>query len=478
MHNDCLRVSLPFRTAALLLVLSAPVALIGQGSPPPPAHDSAPGPMPVHRAEAAKGGPMPDMGMGPGPLAIPMTRMGSGTSWVPDASPMHAQHFNAGDWELMVHGVAFVTYDHQQGGPRGDTQFGSQTWAMFMASHWLGGGRLQLRGMASADPWTVTERGYPLLLQSGESFNGAALHDRQHPHDLFMELTANYQVPITRHVGVEAYAGPVGEPAVGPAAFPHRPSASGDPFAPLGHHWQDATHIAFGVVTAAVFTHDIKIEASLFNGREPDQHRADFDLNTPLRPTLDSYSGRITVNPSAEWSASAWYSYLGSPEQLEPTVSQHRMGVSLLAGRPLGARGHWSSALVYGANLYSNDRRLSNSALLETNLDLDGRNTVFGRLEYVTKSTADLAVSAPDAGARFNVGAVSIGYVRDIGAFTRYGTVGIGAVLTIDAISAALEPTYRTRTPSGFGIYLRLRPAHTHAGGMMMDHGMHMEPRQ
>ena len=34
--------------------------------------------------------------------------------------------------------------------------------------------------------------------------------------------------------------------------FMHRPSAADDPFAPLGHHWQDATHEAFGVVTTGL----------------------------------------------------------------------------------------------------------------------------------------------------------------------------------------------------------------------------------
>src|SRR5438034_1250462 len=211
-----------------------------------------------------------------GPLGIPETRMGSGTSWLPDASPMHAAHVTLGDWTLMVHGKGFFQYDWQ-GGSRGSNQLGIVNWAMAMASRPLGGGQLQLRGMVSAEPWTIGSRGYPLLVQSGESYQGAPLHDRQHPHDLFMELAALYERPVARHFALSLYLAPVGEPAVGPVAFPHRPSAADDPLAPISHHWQDGTHITFGVVTAGVFTRSAKLEASWFNGREPDEIRTNFD---------------------------------------------------------------------------------------------------------------------------------------------------------------------------------------------------------
>ncbi len=427
----------------------------------------------VHGAVAA---PMGEMGMRPGPLGVPITRMGSGTSWLPDAAPMRAEHIMTGGWELMIHGSVFVTYDQQFGGPRSATQFGSQNWGMFMASHWLGAGRLELRAMLSAEPWTVTERGYPLLLQSGEQYNDELLHDRQHPHDLFMEVAADYQTPITKTVGLDLYGGPAGEPALGPVAFPHRPSASSDPFAPLGHHWQDATHVSFGVLTAGIFTHDVKLEASTFNGREPDQHRADIDLATPHNPTFDSYSTRLSVNPAAQWSMAAWYGYLRSPEQLDPAVSQHRMGASVLNSRRFGAHGQWSSAAIYSANLYSNDARLSNSALIETNLDFDGHNTVFGRAEFVTKGPDDLDVPAPipPAPNRFNIGSFTVGYVREIGSLTRFASAGLGGLLILDAIPSTLDETYHTRVPRGYGIYVRVRPSTVHGGEGQSMGNMHM----
>ena len=434
------------------------------------------------------------------PIGIPMTRMGSGTSWLPDRSPMHAKHFTAGGWEVMLHGVAFVQFDKQYT-KRGDEQFGAPNWGMLMASHPLGGGRLTLRDMMSLDPFTVTSRGYPLLLQSGEEYQGQPLHDRQHPHDLFLELAAIYEHPVAHDIGVQLYLAPVGEPASGPVAFPHRPSASSDPLAPLVHHWQDATHIAFGVATAALYTRTLKVEGSIFNGREPDAIRTNFDYKGR---SLDSYAGRLTFNPKANVSLSGSYTYLKSPETLHPEISQHRISASMLYGRTFGAQGEWSSAIIYGANKENGAREggttaLSNSVLAETNLDLDGTNTVFGRAEFVQKSAADLAVDAaeqpgiaafaattPDT--RFDVGSLVLGYVREISKFTG-GSIGLGFRGSLDLVPSALEPAYGTRTPGGFAVFLRFRPSYMHMdshstnspkhGG---DHesmpGMKMPPQQ
>jgi len=246
------------------------------------------------------------------PLGVPMDRMGSGTTWIPDAVVLPSRHYMKGAWELMFHGFVFTQYNDQSG-PRGDSQFGSLNWGMFMASRTLAGGRFQARTMLSLDPATVTARGYPLLLQTGESYRGQPLHDRQHPHDFWMELGVLYERPVTNRFGVTLYAAPAGEPALGPVAFMHRPSAMDDPVAPLGHHWQDATHISFGVVTGGVFTKRWKVEGSIFNGREPDENRWGFD-----HIRLDSYSGRFTINPDSSWSLAAGYGDLKSPEALHP----------------------------------------------------------------------------------------------------------------------------------------------------------------
>jgi hypothetical protein len=401
-----------------------------------------------------------------GVLGIPMNRMGSGTSWLPDAAPMHAVHFKAGSWALMVHGVAFGMYD-KQFTRRGDDQVSSVNWGMLMATRAVGPGSLQLRGMFSAEPFTVGAKGYPLLLQSGESYQGEPLHDRQHPHDLFMELAALYQRPISRNLAVSFYVAPVGEPAVGPVAFPHRPSAASDPLAPLAHHWQDATHISFGVLTAGLFSHTVKVEGSWFNGREPDEDRYDFDYSGR---SLDSYSGRLTVNPTPNWSVSGSYAFLESPDALRPTESLHRVNAAVLYSKPTTRGGDWSSALVYGANKHTGGG-WENSFTAESNLDLDLRNSVFGRLEYVRKTAEDLAVVGTLPSAEFDIGSLVLGYVRELGSLGRT-TIGVGATGTLGFIPADLEPTYGTRTPTGLAVYLRIRPKVMQMGQEMMNHPM------
>jgi hypothetical protein len=393
-------------------------------------------------------------------LGLPMSRMGSGTSWLPDASPMHAAHYEAGRWGLMLHGQAFGMYD-KQFSDRGGDQISSPNWVMLMATRPLAGGFLQLRGMFSAEPLTVGARGYPLLLQSGEAFKGEPLHDRQHPHDLFMELAALYERPVARNLAISLYAAPVGEPALGPVAFPHRPSAAGDPLAPLSHHWQDATHISFGVLTAGVFTRTMKLEASLFNGREPDEHRYNFDY---AGRSLDSWAGRLTVNPGTSWSLSASYGFLKSPEELSPDESQHRFTAAVLHSRPVGDGGNWSSALIYGANKHAGGD-WEGSVTAETNVAFDRRNEVFARVNFVRKSAEDLVVGT-DPEKEFSLGGLVLGYVREL-MEVKGVSLGAGVRGALNVIPEELEPAYGTRTPTGFAVYLRLRPA-----PMRMDNGM------
>ena len=410
-------------------------------------------------AAPAIGDTMSTSMMVPDPLGISMERMGSGTTWIPDAVSLPSRHYMKGEWDLMLHGFVFAQYDHQNG-PRGADQIGSLNWGMFMASHELAGGRFQARTMLSLDAATVTARGYPLLLQSGESYRGKPLHDRQHPHDFWMELAAMYERPITDNIGVLLYAAPSGEPALGPVAFMHRPSAMDNPTAPLAHHWQDATHVSFGVLTAGLFTHDWKLEGSIFNGREPDEHRWNFD---PIR--LDSYSGRLSFNPKRTWALSAGYGYMKSMEALHPEERTHRVTASAMHGAPIRDQGQWASTLVWGANTHSSNPGLSHSVTVETEAILDQWNTVIARGEYVQKTAEDLALDEPPSNfpstREFNVGTMSLGYIREL---TRYSgtTIGIGAMATLNFVPAAIETEYGSRTLIGTLIFLRLRPFHLH----------------
>jgi hypothetical protein len=395
------------------------------------------------------------------PLGIPENRLGSGTSWLPDASSMRAVHVALGGWTAMAHGSISFVLDAQSG-PRGATEPKLINWGMGSLAHDVAGGLLELRVMLSAEPATVGAGGYPLLLQSGESNNGVALHDRQHPHDLFMETALLYDRAITRTAAVSVYLAPAGEPALGPPAYPHRPSAAWDPLAPIGHHWQDGTHVTYGVATAGLYTRSIKLEASLFNGREPDEDRTDFDFHGRR---LDSYAGRAIVNPAPGVSVSAWYGYLKSPEALEPGTSLHRLGVALLATGSDGNR-RWSGAAVYGANIATGASRWSNSALLEGSVDLDRANTVFGRVEYVQKSSLDLAL--PSTAAVYDLGEVSVGYARTLGALAGM-VVGVGARGTVNVVPPALRHAYGSRLPLGAAVYLSIWPTGAKPHNM---HGM------
>jgi hypothetical protein len=416
---------------------------------------------------------MPMAGMAtsmvPDPLNVSMDRLGSGTTWIPDAVSLPSRRFSAGAWNLMLHGFIFGQYDSQSGA-RGSSQFGSLNWGMLMATHELAGGRLQLRTMLSLDALGVSPRGYPLLLQSGETFDNAPIHDRQHPHDLWMELGAMYDREITKTVGFTLYAAPSGEPALGPVAFMHRPSAMDIPTAPIGHHWQDATHISFGVLTAGLFTHDVRVEASVFNGRDPDQNRWDFD---PI--TFDSYSGRVSYNPNAHWALNAGYGFIKSPDALTPDVSEHRVTASAMYGKKLGADGQLATTFLWGANGHSDRPGLSHSGLIESEAVLDRLNTVFGRVEVVQKSADDLAlVAAPFNFAptqSFNVGAISLGYIREILPM-RAATLGFGAMGTLNIVPQTLEAAYGSRTPLGLFVFVRLRPIASRDAGMSGMKGM------
>lgn len=388
-----------------------------------------------------------------GPLGISMDRMGSGTTWIPEEVTLPSRHFMLRDWRLMLHGFVFGQYNRQNG-PRGDDQVGSLNWAMLMADRPLAGGRIQLRTMLSLDPATVGRCGYPLLLQSGETCRGQPLVDRQHPHDFWMELGALYERELTSKLGFTLYAAPAGEPALSPVAFMHRPSAMDDLTAPLGHHWIDATHISYGVVTAGLFTRHVKIEGSVFNGREPDEHRWNFD---PIR--LDSYSWRLTVNPSANWSFTAGYGFLKEPEPSHGGEDLRRLTASALYGEGLGADGQWSAALIYGRNDVPG--HVASSAVLgEAEAILDRHNTVFGRAELVQKTGEELALTGVDPDRLLNVGMLGVGYIREIMQPYSGATLGLGVRGNIGLVPRALEATYGTRNPAGVMVFLRLRSRH------------------
>jgi hypothetical protein len=381
-----------------------------------------------------------------------MARVGSGTSWMPDSSPMWARHLQKGPWSLMLHGSAFLDYDNQ-GGPRGATRVVSENWAMAMAHRNLGKGRLMLRGMFSLDPWTVRPRGYPQLFQTGETFRGRPLIDAQHPHDLFMELAADYTYPLGKNRSLELYLAPVGEPALGPPAFMHRVSAAENPTAPLTHHWQDSTHISFGVATLGVMDRKWKLEGSYFNGREPDENRTDFDAIK-----FDSGSGRLSYNPSANWSFQVSHGYLKSPEQLHPENGIHRTTASVLYNQPR-PDGNLALTLVWGRN--NEEGENSDGYTLEGTWNFGTRHYLFGRIDRVTERGL-LRTSDPETEPPFTLNAFTLGYAHDLSHSRKWETA-LGGMVTFYATPSRLDPIYGSN-PVSFHIFLRIRPGRMEGG--------------
>jgi hypothetical protein len=375
---------------------------------------------------------------------------GSGTAWLPAAAPMHAVHIRTSDWLIMVHGAVYLQYV-QEFGQRGNYQLGSVNWIMGDASRALGGGTFRLRVMASAEYFTLTKAGYPQLLQVAEPHNGGTVTDRMHPHEMVSEAAALYDRPLSDGVRWSVYVAAAGEPALGPVAYLHRPSAENNPTAPLGHHSQDVTHESFGVATLGVFSRTVHVEASLFNGNLPDEVRTNFDF-----AGLNSYSARLTVNPSDRWSVSGSAGYIAAGTGGHAHEALHRLSVSMMhvVPRPDGA---WSTSLVWGANVPVDTRRVHNTALLETNVDLNERNAVFGRAEYVTRTAEELALVG-SVSETVNIGNVALGYARRLGVVRTVG-VWLGARADLDFLPEQLRLFYGSRTPAGFTIYLRLRPA-------------------
>ena len=370
-----------------------------------------------------------------GAFTTQMSQEGSGTSWLPAASPMYMLMLgNFNGWDVNFMGLGTLNWV-DAGGKRGESQFFSNSMVMLMAQR----ENLQFRFMGSLEALTNGKKGYPNLFQTGETLNGEALVDRQHPHDAIMELSATYSFDINGKSKGFIYIAPMGEPAIGTTAFQHRPSSVENPEAPINHHWNDGTHISSGVVTAGVNIADKwKIEGSLFTGREPDENRWDID---PIK--LDSVSGRISYNPDPFWSFSASYGFIKEPETLEPNEDQHRIVLSAFH-----QTGRWSLGAIFGRNIKSLGD--SDAFSLEASY-LAPWGTFFGRFESVDK---DELANVPTGS--YKVNKFTVGGIRNF--LTRDGfEYGVGAYLDFFSFPSSLDSFYG-RNPVSVGVFLRIRP--------------------
>jgi len=375
----------------------------------------------------------------------PMTRESSGTAWQPDNSEHAGLHVMSGDWTLMAHGVVNLVYDHQSG-PRGDDKFFASGMLMGMARRPLGNGTLQFKAMLSPDP-LMGKSGYPLLLASGETANGTdRLIDRQHPHDLFMELSASVSQNIGEKSSVFLYGGLPGEPAFGPPAFMHREAILDSPEAPISHHWLDSTHISFGVVTAGIVLDRVKVEVSRFNGREPDEHRWNIETGA-----LDSTAVRVSWNPTRALSLQGSWGYFKDPEQLEPGVDQKRLSASLLYANEIAAGWKLAGTLAWGRKTveHHNDDAFAAEASLK-----HGGWTIFGRGEMT--ENRELVEDPDEHGPAYRVGKVSLGAVRDF-RIADHWSIGAGGLVAMNFVPDSLAPLYGGKNPVGTMGFVRLK---------------------
>jgi hypothetical protein len=397
-------------------------------------------------AAPARSGPdMSDLMRGAlGPY--PMTRESSGTSWQPDASVHTGLHHMAGEWLLMGHALLDGVYDWQDG-PRGDRKAFVSGMFMGMARRAFSGGNLlQLRVMLSPDP-LMGRRGLPLLLQTGETANGSTpLVDRQHPHDLFVELAASYSHPLGARDAVFVYAGLPGEPAFGPPAFLHRLSALDSPEPPITHHWLDSTHIVFGVVTAGLVHEGWKLELSRFRGREPDQFRYNIETGP-----LDSTAVRISWNPASTLALQLSWADLMRPEQLHPDENQRKWSASSIYTQPLHDSLWWSTTLAWGRR--SSESGWLDAYAIESALRFNASWTGFVRGERVDND--ELVPASGAHGPAFTVGKASLGVVRDF-PLAGHAQLGVGAQYAFDFVPRSLAPPYGS-APQGAMAFVRIR---------------------
>ena len=393
-------------------------------------------------------------------------RDASGTSWLPDTMPMFGIERPWHGWEVMLSGTAAAQFLYEPGevhrtGGFSTHQFSSTNWGMFMARRRAGPARIGLRTMLSLEPWTVPGCGYISFLATGEMCEGDTIHDRQHPHDLFMELAADYDRELRGPWRWQLYGGLAGEPALGPPAFPHRISAMMNPLAPISHHWLDSTHITFGLVTAAVYDHRWKMEMSLFNGREPDEHRGDLDL-----AALDSVSGRITFMPNERLAFQVSAGHLNEAHaEFAPTPPSDvdRVTASAIYHRRIGRADLWATTIAWGVNsglvvlptgVFDT---ATNAVLVESSVTINDRDNWFARAEVVQKPAEDL--HAHEFGADiFTVSKVQAGYVRLLKPW-KGATIGVGGSASLSIVPSELASRYNGQVAPGFGVFATIRPA-------------------
>jgi len=380
----------------------------------------------------------------------------SGTSVQPRGWAMPMVMTQTGGWQLSWMGQAFVV-DTQQSHvntPAGDIQRGgdkvySTNWGMLGAQHALAGGMVMLRSMLSLEPVTITNRQYPELFQFGETAYGQPIVDGQHPHNLFMEIGTQYAHAVGKTV-FNVYYAPVGDPALGPTAYPHRASAAELPQATLGHHYEDSTHIADNVVTAEAAWHRVHIEAGGFYGREPGEDRWNFGFGP-----MDSWTGRLTWLPARNWQAQVSSGRLHHPEA-DSAGDEERTTASVEY-----ASGERAGSIIWGRDYKTAGHYAVNAITAEGALPIAKKNFLTGRYEWSQRDELFAAQPAVEITLPryFDIAAYTVGYTRGVGRW-HDADFGVGANATAYGMGQddrnALANIYGNH-PWGVSMYLRVR---------------------
>jgi len=192
---------------------------------------------------------------------------------------------------------------------------------------------------------------------------------------------------------------------------------------------------------------DWKLEASRYNGREPDQHRYDIETGA-----LDSTAARLSWNPTQRWALQAsWADEIG-PEQLEPGVDQHKVSMSAIYTVPFGDHGWWSTTAAWGRR--SSEGLDLDAWVLESAVKPDAAWTVFARAERVDNDELTPAVLGRH-GPVFTVGKVSLGAIHDW-ALSPHVSFGLGGLYAFDFVPGALDVAYGD-DPRGAMAFVRLK---------------------
>jgi hypothetical protein len=355
-----------------------------------------------------------------------------------------------------------------EGTQRGDRQFALLDWETFGVERRIGDGRVTLGAMTTLSRFINGGRGTPQLLQTGGTYRHAWVHDRMHASPAIMHLGASY---FRDGLFVDVLA--VGAPRLGPLNYLHRASGNSDPFAPIGHHWQDATHQSFGVVSAGLKIGPAWLSGSAFNAREGDETQPIVDFRGAR---LDSYAAHLGISNQTWWRLEAWTGFLNEPHRLDPTTRMHRMGASVEAIGP-GFRGvdRWTTTAIWGTNVHHHDagghailhaepgaspHHESRSALLESTLDIYKKGTVFARAELVEKNGEELGFLGGDLTTLYPVQSLVLGGTRELTFSVRRDWIlSAGARVSLNFVPEELRATYGTRRPIGMALFLTAKKA-------------------